>query len=141
MLRCCSCQRGDSLPRHVSPCYAIFSPYWGYEQFPFFTNSSNFWEQRMMEGYILPSSLPFISLLTQQSTRGPAFALAAYHHLPSSPAPPPPPSGSCGGRPVSARTIGKQRPKIYLPVSSPSPMSKHSNRSWKNAVARNFCPR
>ena len=84
----------------------------------------------------LPSSLPFISLLARQSTSGPATVPVSCR--PSSSAPPPPPSGSRGGRPVSAKPIGKQRPKIYFPVSSPSPMSKHSNRSQKNAVAAIF---
>lgn len=39
-----------------------------------------------------------------------------------------PPPGSRCGRPVSAKPIGKQRPKIYFPVSSPSLTSKHSDR-------------
>lgn len=37
-----------------------------------------------------------------------------------------PTSASRGDRPVAAETIGKQRPKIYFPVSSPSLTSKHS---------------
>ena len=45
---------------------------------------------------------------------------------------------SRGGRPVSAKPIGKQKPEIYLPISSPSLTSKHSNRSRKNAVAAIF---
>ena len=56
---------------------------------------------------------------------------------PSSSTPPPPPS-SRGGRPVSAGPIVKQRPKIYLPVSSPSLTSKHSNRSRKSVVGPQF---
>ena len=46
--------------------------------------------------------------------------------------------GSRGGRPVSARPIGKQRPKMYFPVSFPSSTSKHSNGSRKNAVRPQF---
>ena len=53
--------------------------------------------------------------------------------LPSSFALLPPPS-SRGGRPVSAGPIEKQRSKMCFPVSFPSLMSKHSNRSRKNAV-------
>lgn len=49
-----------------------------------------------------------------------------------------PPPGSRGGRPVSAKPIGKQRPKIYFPVSSPSLTSKHSDRPWKS-VAEPSC--
>lgn len=56
--------------------------------------------------------------------------------LPSSSAPPPP--GSRCDRPVSAKPIGKQRPKMYFPVSFPSSTSKHSNRSRKNAVRPQF---
>lgn len=81
----------------------------------------------------LSSSLPFISLLTQQSILRASICAC----LPSSSAPPPPPC-SRGGRPVSAGPIGKQRPKIYLPVSSPSSTSKHSNGSRKNAVGPQF---
>ena len=57
--------------------------------------------------------------------------------LPSSSAPSPPP-GSRGGRPVSAGPIGKQRPKMNFPVSSPSLTSKHSNRSRKNTMRPQF---
>ena len=77
----------------------------------------------------------FHLLLTQQSTCGPAFMLVYY--LPSSSAPPPLPC-SRGGRPVSAKPIVKQNPKIYLPVSSPSLMSKHSNRSRKSVAGPQF---
>ena len=135
MLCCRSCQRG-SLPRHVSPCYAIFSPT-GHEQFPFFTNSSSFWEQRVMEER-LPSSLPSISLPTQQSTLRTNSCARLPPACPARRSSSPATSGSRGGRPVSAKPIVKQNPKIYLPVSSPSPMSKHSNRSRKNAVAAIF---
>ena len=49
-----------------------------------------------------------------------------------------PPPGSRGGRPVAVGPIGKQRPKIYFPASSPSLTSKHSNGPWKN-VAEPSC--
>ena len=48
------------------------------------------------------------------------------------------PPCSRGGRPVSARPIGKQRPKIYFPVSFPSSTNKHSNRSRKNTMRPQF---
>ena len=48
------------------------------------------------------------------------------------------PSASRGGRPVTTGTIGKQRPKMYFPISFSSPMSKHSNRSRKNEVVAIF---
>ena len=121
---------------YATPCCAIFSP-WGYEQFPFFTSSPSFWERWMVERRdLLPSSLPSISLPTQQSTpAGQHLCLAAQ--LIRSPAPPPPPS-SRGGRPVSAKPIVKQRPKMCFPTSSPSLTSKHSDRPWKN-VAKPSC--
>lgn len=57
--------------------------------------------------------------------------------LPRSSAPSLPPC-SRGGRPVAAGPIGKQRSKMCFPVSFSSPMSKHSNRPWKNAVRPQF---
>ena len=116
---------------------AIFSPT-GYEQFPFFTNSPSFWEQRLMEKCVLSSSFPSISLPIQQST---PRASICTRFLPvqlvrsSTPSPPP---CSRGGRPVSAGTIGKQRPKMCLPVSSSSLTSKHSNGPWKNTMRPQF---
>ena len=49
------------------PCHLL--PLWGDEQFPFFSSSSSFWKQRQpVERGVLFPSLPFISLLTRQST-------------------------------------------------------------------------
>ena len=122
----------------ATPCCVVppSSPT-GYEQFPFFTNSSSFWKQRVMErwrGCHLSSFHLFADL-----AKHPAGQLLCppASHLPSSSAPPPS-SGSRGGRPVSAKPIGKQRPKIYFPVSFPSPRSKHSNRSLKSVVGPQF---
>lgn len=76
----------------------------------------------------LSSSLFFISLLTQQSIlRASIYAYPPAACLPSSPArllltPP----ASRGGRPVAVETIGKQRSKIYFPVSFSSLTNKHS---------------
>ena len=111
----------------------------GYEQFPFFSSSPSFWKQwqRQRMGGRLPSSLPFISLLTQQGTLQ-ASSCACFLPAPLVVPALPPTSGSRCGRPVSAKPIGKQRPKMYLPVSSPSLMSKHSNRSRKNAMRPQF---
>ena len=51
------------------PCHLL--PLWGDEQFPFFSSSSSFWEQRRqrqpVERGVLFPSLPFISLLIRQS--------------------------------------------------------------------------
>ena len=88
------------------------------------------------EGRVVPiSSFHFFA----DSAKHPAGRLRSPLSacLPSSSAPPPPP-GSRGGRPVSAGPIGKQRPKMYFPVSFPSSTSKHSNRSRKNAVRPQF---
>ena len=116
------------------------SPLRGYEQFPFFTNSPSFWRRQKSQPQLVgrgcfPSSLPFISLLAQQSILR-ARSCACF--LSASSSAPPPPSGSRGGRPVSAKPIGKQRPKMYFPVSFPSLTSKHSNGSWKNMMRPQF---
>ena len=71
------------------------------------------------------------------SAKHPAGSLMPPSYLPSSSTPPPLPC-SRGGRSVSAGTIGKQRPEIYLPVPSLLPTSKHSNRSRKNVVGPQF---
>ena len=122
------------------PCHLI--PLRGDEQFPFFSSSSSFWEQRRqrqpVERGVLFPSLPFISLLTQQST---LRADSGARCLPAYPARPllhHPPGSRCG-RPVSAGPIGKQRPKMYFPVSFPSSTSKHSRMRWKKGCRRNFC--
>ena len=84
----------------------------------------------------LSSSLLFIFLPIQQSTlrTNSCARLPAQLIVPARP----PTSGSRCGRPVSAKPIGKQRPKIYFPVSFPSPMSKHSNRSRKSTMRPQF---
>lgn len=131
VLRYCSYQRAPFAPHRVVPS----SSPTGDEQFPFFTNSSSFWERRMMEERS-PSSLLFISLPTQQST---LWANSVAHLSPATQlVRPPPPPGFRGGRPVSVGTIGKQRPKMSFPVSFPSPMSKYSNGPWKNAMRPQF---
>ena len=111
------------------PCHLL--SLWGYEQFPFFSSSSSFWEQRQpVERGVLFPSLPFISLLIRQSI---LRANSGARCLPACPARPllhHPPGSRCG-RPVSAKPIGKQRPKMYFPVSFPSSTSKHSSRSRK----------
>ena len=120
------------------PCHLL--PLWGDEQFPFFSSSSSFWEQRRqrqpVERGVLFPSLPFISLLIRQSI---LLADSGARCLPACPARPlhHPPGSRCG-RPVSAKPIGKQRLKMYFPVSFPSSTSKHSNRSRKNAVRPQF---
>ena len=76
----------------------------------------------------------FIFLLTQQSPCGVASVPAAAYPARRFSSPP----FFRGGRPVAAGTIGKQRPKIYFPVSFPLPMGKHSNRSRKNVVGPQF---
>ena len=124
--------RCRTIQRHLLPLR-------GYEQFPFFTNSSNFWEPRQSgrDGRTFTFIFPFHLLPIQQSTLRASSGTRLSACLSSSSAPPPPPC-SRGGRPVSAKPIGKQRPKMNFPVSFPSPMSKHSNRSRKN-VAKPSC--
>ena len=122
--------------RRAVPRRATFSPT-EYEQFPFFSNLPSFWKQQMKRWRgCLSSSLPFIFLLAQQSTlranscaRLPALLVVPARR---------PTSGSRGGRPVSVKPIGKQRPKMYFPVSSPSLMSKYSNGSRKNVAGPQF---
>ena len=131
-----SCLSAGAIGR-ATPCYATFSPT-GDEQFPFFTSSSNFWEQRRqrMERWrclhlFLPSPCQF-SKAPCGPASGSAYRLPTQLVRSSTP-----PCSRCG-RPVSAKPIGKQRPKIYLPVSFPSPMSKHSNRSRKSTMRPQF---
>lgn len=124
---------GSSLPRRISPCCATFFPYGVraisiFYQFTQFLGTASDGEVERM----LSSSLPSISLPTPQSILRASPMPPSC--LPSSSAPPPLPSGSPGGRPVSAKPIGKQRPKMYFLASSPSPMSKHSHGSRKNVA-------
>lgn len=91
----------------------------------------------MMRRWCLSSSLLFIFLLIPQSTSA-GQLLCPPPACPARCSSSRPTSGSRCGRPVSAKPIGKQRPKMYFPVSFPSPMSKHSNRSRKNAMRPQF---
>ena len=123
---------------YSAPCRTTFFPYGGraisiFFQFIQFLGATNDGE---MEERLSPS-LPFISLLTRQSI---LRADSGARCLPACPARPllhHPPGSRCG-RPVPAKPIGKQRLKMYFPVSFPSSTSKHSNRSRKNAVRPQF---
>ena len=84
-----------------------------------------------------PSSLPFHLFANSAKHPEGQHLCLPPSYLPSSSAPSPPP-GSRGGRTVSAGPIVKQRPKMYFPVSSPSPMSKHSHGSRKNVAGPQF---
>ena len=121
------------------PCHLL--PLRSTSNFHFFSSSSSFWEQRRMtRRWVLLSSLLFISLLIQQSIlRASIYAYPPAACLPSSSARLllTPPASRCG-RPVSDEPIGKQRPKMNYPVSFPSSMNKHSNRSRKNIVGPHF---
>ena len=132
-----SCLSAGAIGR-ATPCYATFSPT-GDEQFPFFTSSSNFWEPQLVERWrgacylhlFLPSPCQF-----SKAPCGPASGSA--YRLPTQLVRSSTPPCSRGGRPVSVKPIGKQRPKMYFPVSSPSLMSKYSNGSRKNVAGPQF---
>ena len=98
---------------------------------PVFGSSSRWRSGKDVYLHFFFSSLCWLS----KAPCGPAFMLVSCR--PSSSAPPPPPC-SRGGRPVSAKPIGKQRLKMYLPVSFSSSTSKHSNRSRKSVVGPQF---
>ena len=127
---------GGNLTRRISPCYAIFSPYGVraisiFYQFIQFLGTASDGEVERMFTFI--SSFHFLA----NPAKHPATGFRAVTCLPSSSAPPPPPS-SRGGRPVSAGPIGKQRPKMYFPVLSLLPTSKHSHGSRKNMAGPQF---
>ena len=133
-LCCRACQRErPAAPRRV----VSSSPLRGTSNFhflpihPVFGNgrSRNHSWWREVDAY-LHLFLPSFYWAQQSTLRASSCAPSC---LPSSFAPPPPP-GSRGGRPVSAGPIGKQRPKMCFPTSSPSLTSKHSDRPWKNAA-------
>ena len=116
---------GSNWSHHAAPCHLL--PLRGTSNFHFFpvhpvfgSNDSSRWRG------VLSSSLPFISLSTQQSTlrASPCACLPALLVRSSSRLPP----SSRGDRPVSAGPIGKQRPKMCFPISFSSSTSKHSNR-------------
>ena len=127
------------LPHYAVPCRAIFSPT-GDEQFPFFTNSSSFWKQRRQRMERWRCLHLFLSSPCQFSKApcGPTPVPARFLPAPLVVPARRPISGSRCGRPVSAKPIGKQRPKIYFPVSFPSSTNKHSNRSRKNTMRPQF---
>lgn len=120
--------------RHIVSCHLL--PLRGDEQFPFFSSSPSFWEQRRQQARVI-FIFPFH--LFANSARHPAGQRLRPPTacLPSSSAPPLPPCSRCG-RPVSAKPIEKQRPKMYFPVSSPSLTSKHSEVRWKKKARRIF---
>ena len=132
MLSCLS----TGTARHATPP----SPLRGDEQFPFFTSSSSFWERQESQPQLVErermltfiSSFHLFANLAKRPACQPSPAVPARLLLLL------PPPGSRGGRPVSVGPIGKQRPKMCFPVSSPSSTSKHSNRPWKN-VAKPSC--
>ena len=128
---------GSNWSRHTVLCHLL--PYGGrtisiFYQFIQFLGATAGGE---VERCVLSPSLPSISLPIQQSTLRACFRVRLP---PSYPARPllHPTSGSRCGRPVSAKPIGKQRPKIYFPVSFPSSTNKHSNRSRKNTMRPQF---
>ena len=128
---------GDSLPRtmlrHLLPLLGVRAISIFYQFIQFLGATSDGEVERIF---------PFISSfhLLANPAKHPAGQLLCPppSYLPSSSTPPPPPSGSRGGRPVSARLIGKQRPKMYFPVPSLLPTSKHSNRSRKSVAGPQF---
>ena len=128
---------GNSSLRSAPPCRATFSPTGGRAISIFYQFIQFLGATATADGEVaLPSSLPFIFLPIQQSTlrASPCARLPAQLIVPARP----PTSGSRCGRPVSAKPIGKQRPKIYFPVSFPSSTNKHSNRSRKNTMRPQF---
>lgn len=132
------CRAGTAC--RATPYCATFFPY-GVRAISIFYQFIQFLETTATAtaggGAVLSSSLPFISLPTQQST---LRASVCAYRLPTQLVVLArwPTSGSRCGRPVSAKPIGKQRPKMYFPVSFPSSTSKHSNRSRKNAMWPQF---
>ena len=123
-------------PRRAVPPYSptggrAISIFFQFIQFLGATNDGEMEER-------LSPSLPFISLLTRQSTLRADSGARLPPAYPARPLLHHPPGSRCG-RPVSAKPIGKQRPKMYFPVSFPSSTSKHSNRSRKKGRRRNFC--
>ena len=126
---------GSNWSRHTVLCHLL--PYGG-RAISIFYQFIQFLETvATADGEVaLSSSLLFIFLPIQQSTlranscaRLPALLVVPARR---------PTSGSRGGRPVSVKPIGKQRPKTYFPVSSPSLMSKYSNGSRKNVAGPQF---
>ena len=137
MLRCRSCQRGQPAAPHLTMLRHLL-PLLGVRAISIFYQFIQFLEV-VVDGEVErpPISISFFHFLAD-SAKHPA----GQPHARLSPAYPARPlstsTGSRGGRPVSAGTIEKQRPKMYLPVSFPSSTSKHSNRSRKNVAGPQF---
>ena len=126
---------GDSSPLCAVPYHLL--PYGGRAISIFYQFIQFLGATATADGEVaLSSSLLFIFLPIQQSTlrTNSCARLPAQLIVPACP----PTSGSRCGRPVSAKPIGKQRPKIYFPVSFPSSTNKHSNRSRKNTMRPQF---
>ena len=136
MLRCRSCQRGQPAAPHLTMLRHLL-PLLGVRAISIFYQFIQFLEV-VVDGEVErpPISISFFHFLAD-SAKYPRSSPMPPSCLPSSSAPPPP-SGSRGGRPVAAKPIGKQNPKMYLPVSFPSSTSKHSNRSRKNVAGPQF---
>ena len=121
---------GNSLPRAML-CHLL--PIFGVRAISIFYQFIQFLETANDGGV----HITFISSfhLLADSAKHPAGQLSHLPPTTTGPARPlsPPPS-SRGGRPVAARTIGKQNPKMYFLVSSSSLTSKHSKRARKNEV-------
>ena len=135
VLRCRACQREQLVASHraVPP-----SPPTEYEQFPFFSNLPSFWKQRRQRMERWRCLHLFLSSPCQFSKAPCGPASGSAYRLPTQLVRSSTPPCSRGGRPVSAGSIGKQKPKIYFPVSFPSLMSKYSNGSRKNVAGPQF---
>ena len=133
---CRSCQR-EQFAAQCSAVLCHLLPYGGRTISIFYQFIQFLGATATADGEVaLSSSLLFIFLPIQQSTlrTNSCARLPAQLIVPACP----PTSGSRCGRPVSAKPIGKQRPKIYFPVSFPSSTNKHSNRSRKNTMRPQF---
>ena len=120
--------------RHATPCYATFSPT-GIRAISIFYQFIQFLGAANGGEVVLSSSLLYLLAYSAKHPvgqlpclppAGPARPL--LHHHPC----------SRGSRPVSAGAIGKQRPKMCFPTSSPSLTSKHSNGPRKNVAGPQF---
>ena len=125
---------GGSLPRHAVPS----SPLLGVRAISIFYQFIQFLETAS-DGEVRVTFISSFHLFVDLAKH----SAGQLSHLPPAATYPARPllhrhPSSRGGRPVSAGTIEKQRPEIYLPVSFPSPMSKHSDRSRKNVAGPQF---
>ena len=127
---------GSNWSRHTVLCHLL--PYGGrtisiFYQFIQFLEAVVTADGRACCLHLFPSSPYRLSKAPAGQHLYPLLAGPA-HSLVRSSTPP----CSRGGRPVSAKPIGKQRPKIYFPVSFPSSTNKHSNRSRKHTMRSQF---